>query len=400
VPSRRPNRWLILGIGLAAQTSSCVFLYGIPMLVPELRRSSHLSLTGAGWVVAAPTIGLLLTLVAWGALADRNGERGVMAIGLGTAGVLLLAAAVTHPIVARALLLGLAGAAGASVNAASGRVVLGWFAAHERGTAMGVRQTAQPLGVGLAALVLPPVGQRFGVGWALVVPAVLSLLAAAAVAVFVVDPPRSASTPGHVSGSPYRTPTLWRLHGASTLLVVPQFAVSVFALTYLVSRRGWSPTSAGQLIFGFQIAGAAGRLAVGRWSDRAASRLGPMRIVAVAAALSMLALGLGAATGSVLAVAAIGVGAVVTVADNGLGFTAVAELAGSDWAGRALGAQNTAQNVAASLTPPLLGALITVTGYGTGFAVTAVFPLLAIVATPVAAETARRRRLESASLPA
>jgi sugar phosphate permease len=263
-----------------------------------------------------------------------------------------------------------------------------------------VRQTAQPLGVGLAALILPPVGQRFGVGWALVVPAALSLLAALAVAVFVVDPPRSASTPGHVSGSPYRTPTLWRLHGASTLLVIPQFAVSVFALDYLVSRRGWSPTSAGQLLFGFQIAGAAGRLAVGRWSDRAASRLGPMRIVAVAAALSMLALGLGAATGSVLAVAAIGVGAVVTVADNGLGFTAVAELAGSDWAGRALGAQNTAQNVAASLTPPLLGALITTAGYGTGFAVTAVFPLLAIVATPVAAETARRRRLEGASLAA
>jgi sugar phosphate permease len=391
---------LILGLGLAAQTSSCVFLYGLPMLVPELRRSEHLSLTAAGWVVAAPTIGLLLTLVAWGALADRSGERDVMAIGLGMAGPLLLVAAAVHPIVVRAVLLGLAGASGASVNAASGRVVLGWFAAHERGTAMGVRQTAQPLGVGIAALVLPPVADRFGLGWALVVPAGLSLLAAVLVALFVVDPPRSVSTPGHVSGSPYRTPTLWRLHGASTLLVVPQFAVSVFALEFLVSRRGWSPTSAGQLIFGFQIAGAVGRLAVGRWSDRAASRLGPMRLVAVAAALSMLALGLGAATGSVLAVVAIGVGAVVTVADNGLGFTAVAELAGSDWAGRALGAQNTAQNIAASLTPPLLGALITTAGYGTGFSVTAAFPLLAVLATPVAAETARRRRLESASLPA
>jgi MFS family permease len=153
------------------------------------------------------------------------------------------------------------------------------------------------------------------------------------------------------------------------------------------------------LIFGFQIAGAVGRLAVGRWSDLVGSRLGPMRVVAFAASASMLALGLGAAAGSVLAVAAIGVAAVVTVADNGLGFTAVAELAGSDWAGRALGTQNTAQNVAASLTPPMLGALITVTGYGAAFAVTAVFPLLAMLAMPVAAETARRRRLESASLP-
>jgi sugar phosphate permease len=400
VSRRSPHRWLILGLGLAAQTSTCVFLYGLPMLVPELRSSEHLSLTAAAWVVAAPTIGLLLTLVAWGVVADRRGERNVMALGLAMAGVLLLGAAVVQPIVARAVLLGLAGASGASVNAASGRVVLGWFAADERGTAMGVRQTAQPLGVGIAALVLPPVADRYGLGWALVVPAVLTLVSAVLVMAFVVDPPRSVATPGHVSGSPYRTSTLWRLHGASTLLVVPQFAVSVFALEYLVSRQGWSPTSAGQLIFGFQLAGAVGRLAVGRWSDRVGSRLGPMRVVSVAAAASMLALGIGAATGSVLAVAAIGVAAVVTVADNGLGFTAAAELAGSGWAGRALGAQNTAQNVAASLTPPLLGAFITATGYGAGFAVTAMFPLLAILATPVAAETARRRRLESASLPA
>jgi sugar phosphate permease len=389
----------VLGIGLAAQTSTCVFLYGVPMLLPQLRRSEDLSLTAAAWVVAAPTIGLLFTLVAWGVAADRRGERNVMAIGLAMAGVFLLLAAVVDNVVLLAVLLGLAGASGASVNAASGRVVLGWFAAHERGTAMGVRQTAQPLGVGVAALLLPPVADSYGLEWALVVPAVLTLVSAGLVALLVVDPARSVATPGHVSGSPYRTPTLWRLHGASTLLVVPQFAVSVFALEYLVSQRAWSPTSAGQLIFGFQIAGAVGRLAVGRWSDLVGSRLGPMRVVAFAASASMLALGLGAAAGSVLVVAAIGVAAVVTVADNGLGFTAVAELAGSDWAGRALGTQNTAQNVAASLTPPMLGALITVTGYGAAFALTAAFPLLAMVAMPVAAETARRRRLERASLP-
>jgi sugar phosphate permease len=362
------------------------------MLVPEFRRTEHLSLTAAGWVVAAPPIGLLLTLVLWGALADRKGERGVMAIGLGLAGALLLVAAAVHPLVLRAVLLGLAGACGASVNAASGRVVLGWFTAQERGMAMAVRQTAQPVGVGVAALILPGVAEHFGIGWALVVPAGMSILTAILIALFVVDPPRAASIPGHVSGSPYRTATLWRLHGASALLIVPQFTVSVFALEYLVTQRGWSPTSAGQLLFSFQLAGAAGRLVVGRWSDYAASRLGPMRIVAGVAAMSMLAFGVSAATGSGLVVAVIGVCVVVTVADNGLGFTAVAELAGSAWAGRALGAQNTAQNLVASATPPLLGALITAAGFGTAFAVTAIFPLLAVFATPVLAETARRQR--------
>jgi sugar phosphate permease len=39
--------------------------------------------------------------------------------------------------------------AAASSNSASGRLVVGWFPPERRGLAMGIRQTAQPLGVGL-----------------------------------------------------------------------------------------------------------------------------------------------------------------------------------------------------------------------------------------------------------
>jgi nitrate/nitrite transporter NarK len=392
---RPPSRWRILVLGVLAQVASCVYLYGLPMLVPQLRAADHLSLTAAGWVVVAPSIGLVLTLVAWGAAADRYGERLVMLVGLSGAVVFLALALAASGAVGRALLLAGAGAAGASVNAASGRVVLGWFPPGERGVAMGVRQTAQPLGVALAAITLPPVADRWGLTAALVVPVVVTAVAAVGVALGIVDPPRHTAVAG-VAGdsgrSPYRAPTLWRLHAASTLLVVPQFAISVFALEFLVTQRGWSATGAGRLLFVVQLVGALGRVVVGRWSDAVGSRLGPMRLVAVAAAACMVALGAGAAAGSVAAVVALAVGAVVTVADNGLGFTATAELAGTAWSGRALGAQNTAQNVAGSLAPPMLAALIGAAGYDTAFGLCAVLPLLAVAATPVAAETAHRRR--------
>jgi hypothetical protein len=55
-----------------------------------------------------------------------------------------------------------------------------------------------------------------------------------------------------------------------------------------------------------------------------------------------------------------------------------------------MGVQNTGQNITASLTPPLLGALIAATSFGTGFAVVAAFPILAILAMPIAAETGHR----------
>jgi sugar phosphate permease len=387
---RPPNRWLILVLGLAAQAAASSYMYGLPMLLPQLRHEGDLSLSAAGWMVAAPSIGLLITLIPWGVMVDRRGERGVMASGLVLAGGFLAAAAATDDFAARFLLLVLAGGGGGSVNSAGGRLVLGWFAPHERGMAMGWRQTAQPLGVAIAAATFPPIANTWGVGWAIALPAALCVAVAVLVQIFVVDPPRPGpATVAQVTPSPYRGSMLWRLHLSSALLVVPQFAVSAFALTYLVSERGWAPAAAGQLLFGFQIAGAAGRVASGIWSDRVGSRLGPMRIVAAAAAATMIAAGVGAAHGWLLAVVALGVGVVVTVADNGLGFTATAELAGSEWAGRAMGVQNTGQNLVAALTPPLLGALISVHGFGWGFAVVALFPTVAVFVTPVSAETAR-----------
>ncbi|HWE88332.1 MAG TPA: MFS transporter [Pseudonocardiaceae bacterium] len=381
------RRWLILALGVAAQTSACSLIYGLPFLVPAMRAAEHLSLARAGVVVSAPTVGLLFTLIAWGALADRHGERIVIATGMLGCGALTAVAVLMSGLTGFTVLLVLAGAAGASVNAASGRVVMGWFAAHERGVAMGVRQTAQPLGVGIAALFLPSLAQAYGFRHALWLPAGLCLLCGVLVAVLVVDPPRPRREPGEpAAGSPYRTPTLWRLHSASAMLVVPQFAIAAFALEYLVGGRHWAPGSAGAFLTVVQVFGAVGRLGTGYWSDRVGSRLRPMRQLAIASAAVLGLAALGDLTGSWLILPAIAFGAVITVADNGLGFTATAELAGPFWAGRALGVQNTMQNITGALTPPVLGLVIGGSSYAVAFVVAAGAAVLAIGLTPVAGE--------------
>src|SRR5260370_3305423 len=89
------RRWLILLIGLIAMTAGCTFQYGIAYLIPALRHDGF-SLVRAGFLVACPTIGLLLTLIGWGAVADRRGERLVLASGLSVAGVVLIAGRSVH----------------------------------------------------------------------------------------------------------------------------------------------------------------------------------------------------------------------------------------------------------------------------------------------------------------
>lgn len=136
------------------------------------------------------------------------------------------------------------------------------------------------------------------------------------------------------------------------------------------------------MIVGFQLAGALGRVGSGMWSDQVGSRLRPMRQLAVASAMVMAALSIGAALDSGFVVVAFGVGAVITVADNGLAYTAVAETAGTEWSGQALGVQNTVQNVMALATAPALALVIGATDYPIAFAVAGPVALLAVPLIP------------------
>jgi len=379
----------MLALGMAAQGASCVFMYGLPVLVPVLR-GHGLSLGQAGMIVGAPSAGMLFTLVAWGWIADRFGERITMSLGQGLAGVVLAIAAVTNPsIPVTGLLLGVAGALGSSANSASGKVVLGWFPPERRGVAMAFRQAAQPLGIAVAALVLPSVAAAHGLRGALGVLAAICLVTSIAVAIFVVDPPRGAAAGSADGRNPYRLPDLWRIHGAAMLLVVPQFTTAAFTYDYLVAERGWDAAFAGQLLAGVQIFGALCRLACGRWSDAVGSRLRPMRQLAIVnglvGLLAATAIGLDAQVSPGLLITAL----IVAMAGNGFAFTAVAELAGSAWAGRALGVHNMVQNLVGALTPALIGALISGSGYAVGIALAAAFALVAVPVTP-----ADRRRVE------
>ncbi|MFD4292652.1 MFS transporter [Rhodococcus sp. NPDC058505] len=380
------RRAAMLGLGVAAQAAQAVLVNGTAFLIPTLHDEYGLTLAQAGTLASAPIVGVMLTLVAWGALADRYGERVVLAAGLALAAASTTAATVVTALPALAVLLAFGGAAAAAANAASGRVVVGWFPPHQRGLAMGIRQMSLPLGVAVAAMTVPVLARDHGIGWALAFPAAACALAAAACAIWIADPPRPA--PGDAAdlgllANPYRTTgTLQRIHATSILLVVPQYVVWTYALVWLVTDRGWSESSAGIVITAAQFLGAAGRVAAGVWSDRVGSRLRPLRTVALAVSVSMLALAAAAATGSPVAVALLVVASVTTVAPNGLAFTAVAEIAGPYWSGRALGIQNTGQFIAAAAVGPVFGAVIGVIGFPAAFAVAALMPAAAAPLVP------------------
>jgi MFS family permease len=383
------RRWSMLAIALSATLCANVFINGAAFLIPTLHTERGLDLAHAGLLSSMPSFGMVATLIAWGYIVDRVGERIVLGLGSALTAAAAFAAASVHSLVAVGAFLLLGGMAAASSNTASGRLVVGWFPPDQRGLVMGIRQTAQPLGVALGALVIPRLAESHGVSVALLFPALVCAVSAVVCAVAVIDPPRPprAEAPETVLANPYRgSAMLWRIHAVSVLLVVPQAMVWTFTLVWLMTDRGWSAGAAGTMVTVAQVLGAGGRIAAGRWSDLVGYRLRPIRTIALGAAATMALLALTDWLDSPLSVAMMVIASVVTVSDNGLAFTAIAEIAGPFWSGRALGTQNTSQLLASGIAPPLFGGLIGIAGYPVAFAVCALLPLAAIPVVPVEAK--------------
>ncbi|MDN2495650.1 MFS transporter [Nocardia nova] len=380
---RATRRWTMLALGVFAQSSSAVIVHGTPFLLPALT-DRGMPLATAGLLVAMPTVGLVCTLIAWGYIVDRVGERTVLVAGPVVMCVAGVAAATVTNYGILGVLLFLAGMGAASTNGASGRVIVGWFPVDQRGLAMGIRQTAQPLGVAIAAMSIPAVAAAHGFSTAILVPAAMAGVAAIGCLIGIVDPPRPTSTDAHPD-NPYRgDSTLWRIHAVSVLLVVPQATLWTFALLWLHRDAGLSLPVAGAIVTATQILGAAGRIGAGVWSDRVGSRLRPLHTVAIAAVVSMAALA-GAAWLHWwwAAIPILFAASVITVADNGLAFTAVAEIAGPYWSGRGLGIQNTGQNLASAAVAPIFGALITAAGFPATYLVAAIVAAAAVPVVPI-----------------
>jgi MFS family permease len=378
-----PRPWLMLAAGVAAQASTTIVVTTPAFLIPLLHTERGLSLAEAGLLAAAPNVGLVVALVAWGAATDRWGERRVLVSGLSLTALAVVAAVLATDFVLLGLALILAGVGAASTSSASGRVVVGWFPAHRRGFAMGIRQTSQPVGVAIGALTIPTLVASGSIAPALVFGGIAVAISAVLCALVIVDPVRPPRKAGALENPYRRDTTLLRIHLVSVLLVVPQFALAIFGFAWFVVELGWSPVAAGIVVAIAQLLGAGGRIAVGILSDRLGSRLRPLRWVAIAGVGAMLVTaGAGAMHWTIAAAAFYVIASCVSVADNGLAFTSVAELAGPHWSGRALGAQNTGQFLAASVVGPAIGALIAVVGYPAAFAISAMAPLIATPLVP------------------
>lgn len=231
-----------------------------------------------------------------GTLLLRHGAVAieVVALGLFSAGLLLLATAKLPLGIAASLLIGL----GYGLqNPASSQILHKACPPEKRSLVFSVKQAGVPVGAVVASLVLPQldaaIGWRTGLALAAVVPL---LLAVHMLRAHAHEPHDYQRGPSLLSGVLHEQKLVWNsgalrvLSALGLLYSAAQLSLSAFVVLMLVENKGWSLVAAAAVGGALQACGAVGRVSWGWLADRRGSGFGILALIGAVSTAGLCAL--------------------------------------------------------------------------------------------------------------
>ena len=385
----------------AAFALSALSALAVAPLAPFLLDSLRLSRAQVGLLLPAVYLGGVLMALPAGWLTDLLGVRTTLGLGQALTGATVSLAALTDSL---PLMLGCLVLAGFSVtNPATGRAIVEWFPARERGMAMGIKQTGLTAGGILGSLLLPPLALHRGWRDAFIAAGMISLASGAGVMALYRAPllaaVRAPEEPPRFSelSLVMRRPGVFVVFAGGFLLSLAQ--ASLLAYLTLYARETWdvSLVAAGQLLALAQLGGTLARLAWGFASDRffGGRRRPGVVITAFMGAVAYIALSLGATVPFVLTAPLAFLAGAGAFGWVGLYFALVAEIGGPRYAGLLTGVAVVFAWSGVLVGPLVFGAVLHVSGdYAWGWLVLTVVVMAAALAVARLKPLVQRDRLE------
>jgi MFS transporter, CP family, cyanate transporter len=240
---------------------------GVGPLLPSIRDDLEMSHAVAGLLGTIPVLCMGLFALPAGRLARRVGSRTAVAVAVASIGTFgVVRAVVPGPVALVALTLPVAIGMGLG-NALMPAAVKERFAARP-GFATGVYATGINLGSAAAGALAVPVAHAFG-GWraSLAAFSAVTVLLAAVWLWTVREEPRHVRPTAPPHELPWHSPLAWRLVATFALLSMTFYGMnSWLPATYV--ERGWSETSAGELVGVLNAVSVPGGLLMAALTDR------------------------------------------------------------------------------------------------------------------------------------
>lgn len=175
VTKNNSYKWVILIIATVSQTFATFVTYGIGPLASLWQQVHHLTQFQTGLLVSAVNIGPIFSMLVFGNLMDRYGERWIVGLGSVMLGIsILLAYSVTNYMYLVPILM-FAGIWYGTAQPGGSKAIIKWFPTQQRGLAMGIRQTGIPIGGALASSLLPFLFYKYGLPQAILAQGVAAI---------------------------------------------------------------------------------------------------------------------------------------------------------------------------------------------------------------------------------
>ncbi|EFI68577.1 MFS transporter [Lysinibacillus sp. HST-98] len=147
-------RWVVLLVATLSQTAATFVTYGMGPVASFYQMEWHLTSFQTGLIVSAVNIGPIFSMLLFGYLMDKKGEKQIIGWGsilLGLSALLLIP--VNH-YTTLLLVLIVVGIWYGSAQTGGSTAIVKWFPNKHRGLAIGIRQTGIPIGGALASTLL------------------------------------------------------------------------------------------------------------------------------------------------------------------------------------------------------------------------------------------------------
>jgi len=249
-------RWVILILAFLCMLGFAFTLQSIPPVLPLIIRGLELTHSQAGLLMGLFALPAIILSILAGLLSDRLGP-----FKIGVASICLIIVGNTILAFGNSFLVACAGRAVAGTGAAivaivAAQILSQWFSGHGIGAAMGIFNTAMPVGTIICFTVFSRIGERLG--WRLPIFITVAVNVAVLIAFLILYKPAPASrdktiperakkTGGILSGFSRLTFSVWLVGLCWMWFNASVISFSTFAPDFFVSK-GYSLTRAGILV--------------------------------------------------------------------------------------------------------------------------------------------------------
>ncbi|MET3319009.1 UNVERIFIED_ORG: MFS family permease [Peribacillus simplex] len=267
-------KWLIVLVATLSQTAATFVTYGMGPMATFYQIEWNLTPLQTGFIVSAVNIGPMFSMLVFGYLMDKKGEKQIIGWGTILLGISALTLVFVNNYIVLLLLLFLVGIWYGSAQTGGSTAIVKWFPNKHRGLALGIRQTGIPIGGALASVMLTYTFYHFNLSVVHVVQGAVAIIGGLLFLLFYREPESTSPTdPKSVSFKEKmnlikNNKELYPMYIVGVVMMSLQMIIIAHFMSYVHQEGSYSLTEAGKYLSLVLIGGMIGRVVIAWMSDQ------------------------------------------------------------------------------------------------------------------------------------